>query len=265
MQKEHPAFYRNGLRRKPVSFLSAFIMLLFVINRTEGQVLNGANQYVEYHVGNLPFVISVPHDGSLEPANIPNRACNNPTTARDIQTKSLAMQIDTSFFEMTGCHPHVIICNLRRNKLDCNRNLEDGACGNPEAEQAWTEFQHFIDTARALVNTTFDHSFYIDLHGHGHTIQRLELGYLLYGSELRKTDSILNTPQYTSYSSIQKLVDDNVHAYTHAQLLRGEHALGILLGNAGYPAVPSIQITKERCENKFPISGQLFWRQPTIF
>jgi len=25
------------------------------------------------------------------------------------------------------------------------------------------------------------------------------------------------------------------------------------------------RMAKERCQNKFPISGQLFWRQPTIF
>jgi hypothetical protein len=190
----------------------------------------------------LPIVISVPHGGSLSPNSIPNRTCNDPTTVTDANTIELGQQIDSSFFKLTGCHPHMIYCNLKRSKLDCNRNLEDGACANAEAETAWKEFHAFIDTAQNIIKKQYNNNgFYIDLHGHGHSKQRLELGYLLYSEELAYKDSVLNTSKYINFSSIRNLVLNNANTLTHAQLLRGQYALGTMLNNVGYPSVPSLQ------------------------
>ncbi|MFZ4612200.1 MAG: T9SS type A sorting domain-containing protein [Bacteroidia bacterium] len=207
------------------------------------QIIYGASNYTEYHPGNLPIIISVPHGGYLVPSVIPNRTCNSAVLVSDANTIELAQQIDTAFVNATGCHPHIIYCNLHRSKLDCNRNIADGACGNSIAENSWNEFNNFIDTAQSRAQNEFGgKAFYIDLHGHGNTIQRLELGYLLYDNELALADSILNTNQYIAYSSIQNLVSTNSNAYSHAELLRGNFALGTLFGNSGYPSVPSQQI-----------------------
>jgi hypothetical protein len=220
-------------------FLLAFYLLTL---QSQAQIIYGSNNYTQYHPGSLPIVISVPHGGLVAPASIPNRTCNNPTTVTDSRTIELARQIDTALFNLTGCRPHLVICNLRRTKVDCNRNIEDGACGNSEAEQAWTEFQAFIDTAQLLAQSQFSgKAFYIDLHGHGKMPYRLELGYGLSGSAYNNTDSILNTASYLANSSIQNLVNTNTSGSTHAALLRGDHALGTLLVEAGYPAVPSQQ------------------------
>jgi len=218
------------------------IFLLLSSCALVGQIIYGTNNYIEYHPGTLPIVISVPHGGLVAPAGIPNRTCNNPTTGTDTNTIELAKQIDSSFLRMTGCRPHIIYCNLRRTKIDCNRNLADGACGNAEAEIAWTEFHEFIETAQETAQTAYDNkAIYFDLHGHGHIMQRLELGYVLTGAQLGLSDNVLNTPEYIGQSSIQNLVGQNVNGYTHAQLLRGDFALGTLLAQAGYPAVPSQQ------------------------
>lgn len=40
--------------------------------------------------------------------------------------------------------------------MDPNRNLEDGACGNVEAETAWNEFHDFIEDARNAANLQYD-------------------------------------------------------------------------------------------------------------
>ncbi len=222
-------------------YLPAVFLLLFY-NPCIAQIVYGANNYTEYHPGTLPFVFSVPHGGSLNPSSIPDRTCNNPTLVSDANTIELAMQIDTGFFNLTGCHPHIIYCNLKRTKLDCNRNLADGACGNADAITAWIEFNHFIDSSQAIAQSQNNGvAFYIDLHGHGHTVQQLELGYLYYDTELALSDSMLNTPLYMSYNSIQNLVANNINGYTNAEMLRGPFALGTLLGNAGYPSVPSFQ------------------------
>jgi Secretion system C-terminal sorting domain len=224
--------------------INIFVILsLFIGFRCQGQVIIGANQYTEYHPGNLPVVISVPHGGSLSPSGIPDRTCNNAVADMDANTIELGNQIDSAFVNATGCHPYLIVCNLSRAKLDCNRNLADGACGNAAAENAWTEFHGFIDSAQASAKSKFGgKAFYIDLHGHGNPIQRLELGYLLYDNELAFADNVLNSAQYVGFSSIRNLVSTNVNGYTHAQLLKGEYALGTLFGNAGYPSVPSQQI-----------------------
>ena len=83
---------------------------------------------------------------------------------------------------------------------------------------------------------------FVDLHGHGHTIQRIELGYLLSSSDLELSEATLNTTTYINQSSIKNLVLNNRNNYTHTQLLRGPNSFGTLLTNQGFPAVPSQQI-----------------------
>lgn len=207
------------------------------------QVIFGTNNFIEYQVGTLPLVISVPHGGDLRPSSIPNRTCNSPVNAMDEFTIETALEIKKKLFELTGCYPHLIISHLNRRKLDPNRNVSDGACGNSEAVQAWNEFHNFITDARNKANQQNDfQTFFVDLHGHGNPIQRIELGYLLYDTELALSDDALNKQQYINLSSIKNLVLSNVNNYTHAQLLRGPHSFGTLLGNNNFPSVPSQNI-----------------------
>ena len=208
-----------------------------------GQSYFGTNQYVEYIAGNLPVIVSAPHGGYIEPDSIPDRTCNNPTLVRDSRTQELARKTDSSFYDIFGCHPHVIICRMARTKLDCNRDIQDGACGNAEAEISWTEYQAFIDSAKLAVISQYGKGFFIDLHGHGHTIQRLELGYLLSGSELQLNDSTLDSLQWINQSSFRNLANTNLQGLSHSELLRGPQSLGTLFRQRGFPAVPSDTIS----------------------
>lgn len=226
---------------KMLSILLGTVLTLHTARAQE--IISGTNNYVEYHVGTMPIVISVAHGGDIEPMTIPDRSCNNPVYATDAYTIETALEIKNTLYNLSGCYPHIIINNLKRSKLDCNRNIADGACGNPEAETAWNEFHDFIVAAENTANQEYDdQSFFIDLHGHGNPIQRIELGYLLYDDELELPDSVLNGEEYIDYSSIQNLANANVNNYTHAQLLRGSEAFGTLLANQNYPSVPSQQI-----------------------
>jgi len=210
--------------------------------QVKSQVIYGVNNYTQYHIGTLPIIISAPHGGQVTPSNIPDRTCNSPTYDLDGGTIALARQIDTALFNLTGCRPHIIICNLRRTKVDCNRNLADGACGNIDAINAWNDFHDFIDTAQFKAQNQYgSKALYIDLHGHGKQPYRLELGYGLSGAAFNNTDSVLNTAGFIAASSIENLVKTNISGSTHAQLLRGPKALGTLFANAGFPAVPSQQ------------------------
>ncbi|MBK6700404.1 MAG: hypothetical protein IPG55_11015 [Saprospiraceae bacterium] len=208
---------------------------------SQAQIIYGKNNFTAYQRGRLPIIISIPHGGNIAPANIPDRTCNNPTTVTDANTIELGRQIDSSLFNLTGCHAHLILCHLKRTKLDCNRNLDDGACSNIEAENAWMEFHKFIDTAEFLAQQEYQgKALFIDLHGHGHAIQQLELGYSLTAKQLDQPDSLLNSTSYINSSSIRNLVSKNINGFNHAELIRGQYALGTILTNAGYPSVPSL-------------------------
>ena len=132
--------------------LTLFIFSFFASTVFSQEVIFGANNYTEYQKGTLPIVISVPHGGDLDPVTIPNRTCNNPVFATDSNTIETALAIKNALFEQTGCYPHIVICHLKRSKLDCNRNVSDGACGNSQAIVAWNEFHGFISTAQNHAN-----------------------------------------------------------------------------------------------------------------
>jgi N-formylglutamate amidohydrolase len=195
----------------------------------------GEFQYMEYIPGNLPIVISAPHGGTLTPVSIPDRTAG--TSARDTNTEELARQMGDAFQARLGRRPHIVICRLRRTKLDANREIVEAAQGNREAQRAWYEWHAFIDAARARVAADYPRGLYMDLHGHGHTIQRLELGYLLSSTELQLPELTLNGVAIVNTTSIRALVQSS--GATLTTLLRGPFSLGTLYEAVGFPSVPS--------------------------
>jgi len=200
-----------------------------------GETHFGRNSYIEYIVGDLPVIISAPHGGSREPVEIPDRTWG--TTVRDSNTRELAREISSALQQLTGRQPHLVICNLRRTKLDANRSLEEAAQGNQYATLAWNEFHGFIEIASDTVTAKYGSGLYIDLHGHGHDNQRLELGYLISGTLLDQSDEVLDQIRYVEDSSIRGLVGET--GTSLSDLIRGPFSLGSLFEEGGYPAVPS--------------------------
>jgi hypothetical protein len=197
------------------------------------------SDYIEYIAGNSPFIISVPHGGSLKPSEIPDRNCTNCVYVMDTNTQELGRAIGEAVFRQWGCYPHIIINRLHRLKLDANRDKPEAADGNFLAEKAWDAYQKYVDAAKNEVNKSYGKGVFLDLHGHGHDIQRLELGYLLTAYELEKSD--LNTQKIINYSSVKSLAINNLQKVKHNDLLRGDFAIGTLLSQKGFPAVPSKQ------------------------
>jgi hypothetical protein len=200
-----------------------------------GETYSGHSGYTEYLAGSLPLVISAPHGGDLRPEGIPDRGWG--TTVQDRNTRDLALQIREALRELTGAYPHLILSHLHRIKLDPNREIVEAAQGNPAAERAWWEYHTFADEAGARVEDTFRSGLYLDIHGHGHDISRLELGYLLSASDLTLDDLTLSSPTYVSRSSVGALVESS--GTSLADLVRGPLSLGTLLEERGVPAVPS--------------------------
>ncbi len=208
-----------------------------------------AHQYIQYIAGDLPVIISAPHGGSITPDNIPDRTYG--TMVTDSYTMETAMAIFHAFKDLTGHYPHVIICRLKRTKLDANRPIDEAAQGNTTAEQAWRDYHNFIEIAKDSVTHKTGQGFYIDLHGHGHSKKRLELGYLLSASELRSPS--LNRPDLMNKSSFRHL--SGIARDDFDLLLRGAHSLGTLFDVEGYPAVPSLHDTAPQVNDPYFSGG----------
>ncbi len=207
-----------------------------------GQSYFGRNGYVEYIAGNAPLIYTAPHGGSLTPAEIPDRtaaACGgSATTTTDTNTDDLVRAMQRRHFARFGNYPHIVIVHLSRKKLDANRMIDEAACGDAEAITAFNEWHEFIDAAKSAVLASSGKGWYMDMHGHGHTIQRLELGYLLSTAQINLTDAELDAnAAFEDTSSIRTI--SKTEPISFSTLLRGASSLGTLYANNGFRSVPS--------------------------
>lgn len=201
-----------------------------------GQTYFGRNRYVEYIAGDLPLVVSAGHGGGEEPDEIPRRTYG--TLGRDSWTQETTRAVrDSIIARFGGGQPHIVISRLRRTRLDPNREIVEAAQGSEFAEQAWREYHRFIVIARDRVARDHGRGLYADLHGHSHPSPRVELGYLLTGGDLSRSDAQLNAPRFPERSSIRSLarrVD-----LSFADIVRGPESLGALLAGERVTTVPS--------------------------
>ena len=152
------------------------------------------------------------------------------TLVTDLNTIDLVEDIKEELCNLCGDCPAMIYSTLRRRKVDLNRWIKEAAFNVPEMEEVWTAYHSFINQSKTAMK---DGGLLIDIHGHGHTIQRAELGYLISGSRL-------DTGQFTHRTtSIRHLAE--VVGADFEKLLRGEDSFGALLQLEGYDSVPSPQ------------------------
>lgn len=231
---------------------SSIFSYLTAQNYVPGNTYYGTDSLIEYQCGNLPIILSSPHGGYAIPSSLPDRSCVRCVTGRDSYTQELTREITAALIAKTGCYPHVIINKLHRKKLDANREIIEATDSNTATEPYWHDYMNFVDSARAILYKSHPKGLFLDIHGHGHTIQRLEMGYLLSSSDLRNNDSALNTTPINNKTSLLNLRYSNLHSYSHAQLIRGTYSLGSIIQRKGIPAVPSDSIP-------FPLLGEPYF------
>ncbi|WP_157960832.1 hypothetical protein [Nubsella zeaxanthinifaciens] len=213
-----------------------------------GKTYTDDEKWTEFVVGDLPIVISVPHGGAINLPDVGTRDCKGAVTVTDTRTIELVKEIEKAFLAKYKARPYIIICNLSRKNIDQNREMEEGTCGNKAMEKPWNQFHNYIDTAIALATKKFGKAIYIDLHGHGHTKQRFELGYTISADELRDLDA-KNTKVAAKSSVANILASDK--SLDIEQLLIGSNAFGTLIANEGFSAVPSKQDKAPLEEDKY--------------
>ena len=195
---------------------------------------SSASGFIRYWPGELPVVLSVPHDGARNSADIPDRT--NGVTVRDSHAAALGFELRDALRARFGRAPHLIVCELSRKKVDCNRMIAEGAAGHPQAEQVWREYHALIDDAEREVLSRSKHGLYLDIHSHGHPKKRIEIGYLLKPADLRLPDERLDA-SVAARSSIRWLSQRT--PATFPELLRGETSLGGLFAARGLASIPA--------------------------
>ncbi|RIA94032.1 hypothetical protein C1645_735060 [Glomus cerebriforme] len=134
-----------------------------------------------------------------------------------------------------------------RSKLDVNRPLKEGAEGFPggkvpsDSQIAWNDYHTFMNNAVEEVEERFSRGLLIDIHGHGHSENYIELGYVLSSETLtRSTDALNSDPKIPASSSIRTLYNRKQSSLSFAELLRGKTtSLGGRLQSYGYDTLPS--------------------------
>jgi len=150
----------------------------------------------------------------------------------DFNTQELTYELREALCaRFNGRCPASVVSLLHRRKLDPNREVDEATFGVPLAVEVYDEYHGYVTAERTALGDT--RGLYIDIHGHGHTIQRAELGYLLTASELNSGNPI--DPSWTSIRALAEYVGGDFDL-----LLRsGPTSFGALMEAEGFAAVPS--------------------------
>lgn len=261
--------YWNNRGRSPLIAISCMLIMLIIIScksddennnsdqdpdkeiRWEyGDVYTDKYEWTEVVVGNIPLVISIPHGGAKKPDEIADRDCSDAVMGADMNTIQLGMSIKEEMEEQFGESPFLVINHLHRTKIDQNRELKDAICGNDGLSETWEQFHRWIDTSLTKAVKEHDYAVHIDLHGHGHEKQRLELGYAVSVDDIKDIyEGNWSSP--TKDLSIYELLEDN-DTLGLKDIIVGEYSFGTLMEDEGIPAVPSMQ-------DPFPEEGDSYF------
>ena len=198
------------------------------VKYTPGDIITDSQGYISYRVGNTPIIITVPHDGTLNPSTFPDRTG---ASARAENTRKIAEQFAYFFnANSNGLYPHIIYNNVSRSKLDPDLNQMDGAQGNSYANLSYGTYHSFLQTAIDSVEAYFDAGILLNLVEHNHSNQKVELGYLLSASDLDLTNLQLNS--YSAQSSVSQIAGISTSSF--AEVIRGYNSLGTLIVGRSY-------------------------------
>lgn len=194
--------------------------------------------YIISRKGNIPLLLVAPHGGDLKPQWIENRGCEGAVITQDQYTLGIALQIENEL-KKRAYQPYIVYAKIHRVKVDLNRSLETSHCEDDSSNDLWREFHQQIESYRNDIIQKYSRGLMIDIHGHGHPNQRIELGYLLSSEQLRSLS--INGSLENSLTSINSLVNNHPENISLDELIIGENSLGTLLSSAGFPSVPSAQ------------------------
>lgn len=145
-----------------LTLLSPFVFLLLEKKQ------NNFSSCISYQQGTLPIILSVPHDGTLEPTGVPERV-NSAKSAtfskqRDEYTEDVSHLVALEIEKLTGKKPFVVVNCLSRKYVDVNRP-KDQAFESSYGEQVYKQYHKTIQQARSEILSHYANGLLLDIHG----------------------------------------------------------------------------------------------------
>eukprot|EP00092_Neocalanus_flemingeri_P032363 GFUD01035186.1.p1 GENE.GFUD01035186.1~~GFUD01035186.1.p1 ORF type:complete len:434 (+),score=73.22 GFUD01035186.1:47-1348(+) len=183
---------------------------------------------LSWNIGNCSLVLSVPHAGTLGSDLTPagNLLCpsghvlesrqgslQHPVKhpGKDTGTDVIAAGIE-SLLAKDGMRPHVVECHMHRNKVEVNVDISKKAVQHrgSEGEFIHSMYHRWISQAIQLSRECGDIGavLLVDLHGHGHPHNYIELGYRVPGhmlNEIAKENRVKSSKKMVTLSQLEEL------------------------------------------------------------
>ncbi|MBL4861914.1 MAG: T9SS type A sorting domain-containing protein [Crocinitomicaceae bacterium] len=199
---------------------------------TSGESYFGANNYVEYIVGDMPIIIVAPHGGYIEPETLPIIGPHQRDNGTLVTSQAL---VDSIVAQTGGCRPHLIINHLHPTKMNPTHDIDSAAGTNLDARQAWNDFHNFIEDAKTEVTDESGKGHYFEIHGNGHAEMWTEIGLGVSKDYLNDSDSVILSR--VGLSTVKNLC--TVEGADFLEIIQGPTSLGGLLDARGWNSVPS--------------------------
>ena len=152
--------------------------------------------YIVKQEGNIPVLLSAPHGGDLKPKIIKDRQGNSFKTDADTWTIEILKLVNNELKLMWGT-PYYIYSNLHRSKLDFNREFYEATDSNTTLIPIYNSYHDFLSKTSVKVIPKL---LIVDIHGHTHSENMIELGYGIDYTELEELKNIKNNRYWTNKS-----------------------------------------------------------------
>lgn len=124
---------------------------------------------IQKSAGQLPIIISCPHDGTLPIPGVPVRVgtgIEKFVIVRDTNAGLIAEELATELEKRFKRKPYLILAKFSRKYTDANRPA-DGAYEDPKAKPIYDEYHQFLKDSCQEVQKNFQRGLLLDIHGQG--------------------------------------------------------------------------------------------------
>jgi N-formylglutamate amidohydrolase len=127
-------------------------------------------QFVEWHIGTYPVLVTCPHDGRRQPPGVPERpdeqdGCASNKKLADLSTRSIATGLCEAIEARTGAMPSMVAARFHRRFIDANRKASC-AFEAPAAAPFYDAYHRRIRLALNSIRRDFPkRGLLVDIHG----------------------------------------------------------------------------------------------------
>lgn len=185
-------------------------------------------------IGNIPVLLSAPHGGKVKPLNTVERVGLDYKTSSDANTIEILLEVSKELQNIWGI-PYHVYTNIHRSRLDVNREIEEALGQNGCLVNNYLDYHSFIKFTSAAIGEKL---FVIDIHGHTHEEEMVEIGYG-YNPSFIRSEQMWGTK---SFGGIINNIYNREIAYPPAKKKPKEYFIGGYITQKNYFKEHHIQV-----------------------